>query len=295
MKKVISAISDMKNVFPSEVTNEWINNMPRMTLTAEQKSKSYAKYYEKDMAKIPSEHLDIVNKGSIQASDALSISKAKEILKEGHLDAEVGYCLMEDGTGFATTSVFMPNVTPEMIDWWFNWHPLESLRYMIWCPVGHTGIRAKTPKAHKDLSGVPLNLRNIGKTHYPTEGFDVKGASPIKISFYDLSVLDITNEVIATSSMKTFQIATCSVANLPIPINIFFHAVREVDGGIEFRSHYWLNYVVKNGKYEKSKLPLPNDLKLALARNNCIHSLIEYNNLASFLPQLYKEEQGFIL
>jgi hypothetical protein len=31
-----------------------------------------------------------------------------------------------------------------------------------------------------------------------------------------------------------------------------------------------------------------------LARNNCLHSLIEYNNLASFLPQLYEEMDGRI-
>ena len=31
-----------------------------------------------------------------------------------------------------------------------------------------------------------------------------------------------------------------------------------------------------------------------LARNNCLHSLTEYNNLASFLPQLYAEMGGKI-
>ena len=32
-----------------------------------------------------------------------------------------------------------------------------------------------------------------------------------------------------------------------------------------------------------------------LVRNNCLHSLTEYNNLASFLPQLYKEMGGKIV
>jgi DAPG hydrolase PhiG domain len=42
-----------------------------------------------------------------------------------------------------------------MLDWWFNWHPLEGLRYAIWCPIAHTDISAETPHAHLDpqLSG----------------------------------------------------------------------------------------------------------------------------------------------
>lgn len=295
MNNMISAISDMKNVFPSEMTNQWINSMPRLTLTPEQKLKPYAKYYEKEMALIPQQDLDIVNRGAIPVNNALSIFQAKEILNDGYLQAEVGYCLMKDGTGFAATKVFMPDVTPEMIDWWFNWHPLEGLRYMIWCPVGHTDSSAKTPEAHKDSSGVPLSQRNIGKIHYPVEGFDVKGATPVEIAFQCPDVIGITPEIISQSSMKTFQIAVVRGVKPAIPINIFFHSVREVEGGIEFRSRYWVNMTSKNGKIQKSNLPIPKSLVLAVARNNCIHSLIEYNNLASILPQLYKEEKGLIL
>jgi hypothetical protein len=29
-------------------------------------------------------------------------------------------------------------VTAEVIDWWFAWHPLDSLRYRIWYPPQHT-------------------------------------------------------------------------------------------------------------------------------------------------------------
>jgi hypothetical protein len=50
---------------------------------------------------------------------------------------------------------------------------------------------------------------------------------------------------------------------------------------------------MKSGRAVKVKLPMPYKMK-DLARNNCLHSLTEYNNLASFLPQLYQEMGGRI-
>lgn len=292
---VFTAIAEMKQVFPTVVTNQWINEMARVELTDEQRAKPYAKYYDKDMAPIPQADLDLFNGGPVSHEKALPISRAKELLEDGYLETEVGYGLMQDGTSFAATKVFMPDVTPEMIDWWFNWHPLEGLRYMIWCPVAHTDSSAKTPEAHKDTSGVPLSKRNIDRVHYPVEGFNVKGAAPVEIAFRKLEILGITPEMMEKSSMKTFEIATCIALKPRIPINVFFHAVREVPGGIEFRSRYWINQTVSRNKVQKSKVPLPKSLLLATARNNCIHSLTEYNNLASILPQLYHEQQGLIL
>lgn len=109
---------------------------------------------------------------------------------------------MPDGSGFAATKVFMPGVTTQMLDWWFNWHVLEGLRYAIWCPVAHTDISAKTPKAHLDSSNIPLHERNIGKIHYPVEGFNIAGAQNIEIAFRSPHSLGISDEQLNSSSIK---------------------------------------------------------------------------------------------
>ena len=291
----LKTLRDTKTLFPDTVTNEFINDMPRRELTEEEKALPYSKYYFKDMAKIPQEDLDLVNAGPIDPSKALPIEQAARLLDDGYLDTETGFCQMPDGTGFAATKVFMPGVTTEMIDWWFNWHPLEGLRYAIWCPVAHSGISAKTPEAHLDSSGTPLHTRNIGRVHYPIEGFDLKGAQLIEIAFYSPEIFGISKEQLEASSMSTFEIATCTSVKPRTPINIFFHAIREVDGGIEYRSRYWLKYTVKDGKPCKSGSPFPTKSQLYyMARCNCIHSLTEYNNLASILPQIYDEMGGKI-
>ena len=202
---------------------------------------------------------------------------------------------MPDVSGLAATRVFMPGVTTQMIDWWFNWHPLAGLRYAIWCPVAHTGISAQTPDAHLDSSGVDLHERNIGKIHYPVEGFNVKGAQKLEIAFMSPQQLGFDMKLFKSGSMSTYAAATVTNVFPRMPINIFFHAIREVEGGIEYRSRYWLKYTFdRKGNIVKSGFPLPKSIVLAMARNNCIHSLMEYNNLASILPPLYKEMDGKI-
>ena len=291
----LKTVQDTKTLFPDVVTNEFINSMPRRELTAEEQALPYAKYYYKDMAPIPEEDLALVNAGPIDPKDALPITEAARVLDDGYLPTETGYCLMPDGSGFAATKVFMPGVTTEMIDWWFNWHPLEGLRYAIWCPIAHDGITAETPEAHKDSSGTPLHTRNIGRIHYPVEGFDLKGAQKIEIAFRSPEVLGITMEQIERSSLSTFEIATCTNLKPRTPINVFFHAIREVPGGVEYRSRYWLKYTFKDDKPVLSHTPVPTRNQLFyMARCNCIHSLTEYNNLASILPSLYDEMGGRI-
>ena len=292
---VMKTLRDTKTLFPEIVTNEFINSMPRRELTEEEKALPYAKYYYKDMARIPEEDLAQVNAGPIDPSLALPITEAARLLDDGYLPNEVGFCMMPDGSGYAATKVFMPGVTTEMIDWWFNWHPLEGLRYAIWCPIAHVTASAKTPEAHKDVSGTPLHTRNIGKIHYPVEGFDIAGAQEIEIAFYSPEIFGITKEQVENSSMSTFEIGTVTNVKPRAAVNILFHAIREVPGGVEYRSRYWLKYTLKNNKPVKSSFPLPDrDQLYYMARCNCIHSLTEYNNLASILPQLYDEMGGKI-
>ncbi len=293
----LNTLSDIATVFPSHVTNEWIQGMPRRVLTEEEQALPYAKYYDKEMAPIPQELLDIVNAGAIDPKMALPRECRDMLLRQGYLKAETGYCVMPDGSGFAATKVFMPNVTPEMLDWWFNWHPLVGLRYAIWCPVAHTGISAKTPDAHKDSSGVPLHTRNYGKVHYPVEGFDLKGAERIEIAFHSPEALHLDMRQFHAPNISALYAATVSkkIGPLTIPINVFMHCVREVEGGVEYRSRYWVGCRVnKDGDIVKSNIPFPKAFIENMARNNCIHSLTEYHNLASILPSLYAEQGGKI-
>jgi hypothetical protein len=280
--------------FGDPITMDEIRSMKRRDLTEAEKVKPYAKYYYKDLAEIPAEDLAKVNAGPVDPAKALPIDKRNDMMKPAYLDVETGYTVMPDGSGFAATLVKMPGVTPEMLDWWFNWHPLEGLRYAIWCPVAHTDISAKTPARHLDSSGIPLKERNYDLIHYPVEGFDLDSAMQITIEFFSPQNFGLDMKMFKEPEISSAYLANCILAPLGnLPFNVFFHAIRKVKDGVEYRSRYWIGQTMTASG--PVRVALPPDLPIMdMARNNCLHSLTEYNNLASFLPQLYKEMGGKI-
>jgi hypothetical protein len=283
----------MGNIFPAQVKMDDIRGMKRRKLTEAEKKKPYAKYFYKELAEIPAADLEKVNAGPVDPSKVTSILDRNDLMKPGYLDVETGYAVMQDGSGFAATLVKMPGVTPEMLDWWFNWHPLEGLRYAMWCPVAHTDISVKNPAQHLDSSGAALRERNYGSTHYPVEGFNVEGSQKVRIEFFSPQDFGLDMEMFKEPGISRAYCANVILNLMNIPFNAFFHAIREVEGGIEYRSRYWIGHTMKSDGPARVKRPMPYKM-MDLARNNCLHSLIEYNNLASFLPQLYEEMGGVI-
>lgn len=291
---VKSLLVRMGKVFPHPVSMQDIVGMKRRQLTPEEEKRPYAKYFYKELAEIPLEDLEKVNAGPVSPASATPIEDRDLLMQPGYLEVETGYTVMGDGSGFAATLVRMPGVTPEMLDWWFNWHPLEGLRYALWCPVAHVDIRVKDPARHLDSSGIPLRERNYGGVHYPVEGFNLRGAQELTIRFYSPSDFGLDMRLFKEPNVSRAYCADVTLSLLNTPFCVFLHAVRIVEGGVEYRSRYWIGYTMRDGKPKRVKRPMPFKM-MDLARNNCLHSLTEYNNLASFLPQLYEEMEGKIV
>ena len=90
-----------------------------------------------------------------------------------------------------------------------------------------------------------------------------------------------------------------SVALQRAPINIAYlvHQIRDIEGGSEMRSRFWLakpefkgpfakglvNKII-NSKFLKQRL-MPGDI----GRDMVVHCSMEMNHLASFLPALYAD------
>jgi hypothetical protein len=219
----------MDRVFPSPVSMDDVRKMNRRELTEAEKSKPYAKYFYKELAEVPAEDLARVNAGPVDPASATPIGDRNDLMKPGYLEVETGYTVMPDGSGFAATLVKMPGVTPEMLDWWFNWHPLEGLRYAMWCPVAHTDISVKNPGQHLDSSGVSLKERNYGSTHYPVEGFNLEGSQKVAIHFFSPQDFGLDMSMFAEPGISRAYCANVVLDLLKTPFNAFFHAIREVD------------------------------------------------------------------
>jgi hypothetical protein len=69
---------------------------------------------------------------------------------------------------------------------------------------------------------------------------------------------------------------------------IMCHFIREIDGGIEFRSRFWMGYKLMDGKPVLAIPPgesVPADVPYGLAD----HNVREYCNLKSLLPEIWAE------
>ncbi|ACL02218.1 hypothetical protein Dalk_0511 [Desulfatibacillum aliphaticivorans] len=107
--------------------------------TSEQKE-PYAEYFRRKPAGIPAETLRAIEKGPHSHALALPLEDINALLSPGYLDIETGFCNMPDGSVYVAVKTEMPKVTGDMLDWWFWWHPMQSLRYKIWFPQAHFSV-----------------------------------------------------------------------------------------------------------------------------------------------------------
>jgi phloretin hydrolase len=251
-------------------------------LTKKELARPYAKYYNRPMTPAPKEIYDLLAKGPINPAEALPITKRNDLLKAGYLPAERGWCMMPDGSAFVAGLTKMPGVTAEMIAWWFAWHGLESLRYMIWDPDDHYAIHVKPEDLEHRLDyNLSLTERNWGTTDIVTE--DVGGGSQvINISFvspadygYDMNLFKKEKVLVAVNAIA--DIAT------------FSHVGRAIPGGIELRSRFWIGWTIVNKKPVRTNLKAPAAVFEGLAKGLAYHCPKEYYNLAAILPDVFKE------
>jgi len=261
----------------------------RPELKADERKFSYAKYYDLEMTPIPKEKLEILERGPIDPSKALKIQDRNDIFKPGYLDCEIGYCVMEDGTGFLANLTRMPGVTVDMFEWWFAWHALEDLRYRIWDPEDHFYARNQNREKALD-SSLPMRERTWGCTHEVLE--DVGGGpGVILIDFKYPREMGFDESKIGTEYCGTMMCGNGRGKNPGEgPAAVMMHMVREVEDGIELRSRFWIGYHIVDGK-EVKLVPDGVSVPLEVVKGLFAHNLKEFTHLAAILPKVYAEEK----
>lgn len=260
----------------------------RVGITEEQKKLSYAKYYDKPLAEVPQEKLALLEH-PINPADALTIHDRNNLFKEGYFPVETGYCVMEDGTGYIANLVKMPGVTVEMFDWWFAWHGLGEFRYTIWDPEDHYDARSlnlvqgKSPK-------LSLKEKYWGTTHIIREDIG-GGADDLFACFRKPSEMGFDESLIGTKYCGTIITSNSGVRNEPMAsAEVMCHFVREIEGGIELRSRFWLGWHIIGGKPVKM-LPDGEITPMIKPKMLLAHNMKEFQNLADLLPRIYPEEK----
>lgn len=246
-------------------------------------------YLARPMSPPDAEVLAAIEAAPIDASAALALADAGRLLDAAPLAAENGWCTLPDGVGYVAVRTAMPEVSGEMVDWWFDWHPRDSLRYRVWHPAAHRA-NSLTPPARAGAKA------HWGAVHHPVEDVGV-GVVHARIAFAPPSEMGLADDALQRSDVATIVCAMVGDERRRMRHTPMFHVfLRDRDaGGVVLRSSFWLGAAVRpygplGGVGERllnnrrvRRATLPARLPRALAT----HCAEEYANLATLLPELH--------
>ena len=263
----------------------------KVPVTDADKAKSYFKYYERETAQLDPAKLATVYGAPMSSKGKITFAERAKIFEPG-FDDEKGYCVMKDGTGYISDSVFIPGGTAEMIDWFFGWRGLDPLRFVIENPTTNISAVSMQTNFYEDEDRTPQE-KNWDTTQVvlKSAGMGVKKEflnfkCPLDVGFNGC-------EFGPDKEIKTFVCARNYADGYPptaIPDYFICHQVVDVEGGIEVRTRIWYGWTVRYGKNYKQ---LPDEFRMEpmVPKALMLENAIEWANIAAILPSLYAEEK----
>jgi hypothetical protein len=262
-------------------------------LRPDQEALPYAKYYHRPIAPPNPKLMALLDQGPVDPAKALLPENINALLDPGYHEVETGYCLLENGAGYVAVNNVFPGCTVDMMKWWFAWHAAgPGLRYALWYPPGHVTIAVSDQgwaKLHDP--NIPIGEKSQNIDHFVRE--DVGGGvEDIIISFLDPQPIGFDmsrfHEPNVSWVFGGYGVSESTVGPPMKAPAIMVHFCRQIDDGLEFRTRFWMGYRINQGKAMCTlppwvKVPLEAPMGLAY------HNVLEYSNLASFLPAIYAE------
>jgi hypothetical protein len=245
----------------------------------------YEKYLLRENTSLPEIHREILKKGEdIPQEGVLRFTEKDRLLDPGYMPFENGFCHFEDGSAYVACLTKMFGVKIEMLYWWFQWYARSGIRYRIWYPENHFD-------AYTDSAGF---------THYVTE--DV-GAGKQKLIIHFMTPAEFGFDKEKLKKVDFGRVAIiCAEVGVAIPLHVVWHTkmchmAREIDGGIELRSRFWIGEEIRVkgplGKFFNLLLNKPSVKRKIIPKNigkhMFHHCAQEYHNLAEILPEIYEK------
>lgn len=232
---------------------------------------------EKPLPQIPCEISYALSKNEITLT---SFSEKNDILVTEALQKEVGYKKMSDGSYLVSMYCPMPNITPEMIKWWFWWHPKKDERYKVWFPGAHFSIGySKKQASYFECETCPEFQNN---TQYPNE--KIGGMKmPLRIDFVTSEEFGFSKSIMQENNIPLIVCGHVGVFNGLVWHTEMAHIFKQTENGLFMISRFWLGKTMKN--------PLLRKLIITdkMAKGMAEHCCVEYRNLFEILPILYRD------
>ncbi len=234
---------------------------------------------KKELPQIPDEIKMALSKNEITPT---SFCKKNDILKSGELQKEVGYKKMDDGSYLVSMYCPMPNITCEMIEWWFWWHPKKNERYQVWFPEAHFSIGFSKKQA--DYFECEKRPQFQNNTQYPVE--KIGGTKmPLRIDFVSPKEFGFSESIMQENDIPLIVCGHVGAFDGLIWHTEMAHIFKQTEDGLFMISRFWLGKTMKNPLLRK--LIITDEMAKGMAEHCCI----EYRNLLEILPILYRENR----
>ncbi len=256
-----------------------------------------ADYLSRPLTPPAADVVEAIERGPIDPAAALPRGEAERLLDPAPLEVETGWCTLPDGVGYVAVRTPMPGVTGEMVDWWFDWHPREALRYRIWHPLAHED------NSVEPAPGGQRAKAHWGTVHHPVEDVGT-GRVRARIAFHAPTEMGLSTDALNHPDAATIVCGYAGDDTRRVRHTPMFHVfLRDPEsGGVVLRSRFWLGAALRpylpgplaaSGAWALNRravrrLALPADLPVGLAR----HCAEEYANLGALLPELYGRYGG---
>ncbi|HEY2719069.1 MAG TPA: hypothetical protein VGI52_05520 [Solirubrobacteraceae bacterium] len=251
-------------------------------------------YLQRPMTPAEPDVLEAIARGPIDPRSALALADASRLLDPRPLDAETGWCTLPDGVAFVAVRTPMPLVRGEMVDWWFDWHPRQSLRYRAWHPKAHRSNSLDSP-AGGAASGASGAKAHWGAVHHPVEDVGV-GLVHARIAFQRPSAMGLPGDQLENPDVSTIVCGYVGDDRRRVRHTPMFHVLLRDGDGVVLRSAFWLGAAVRpygalgavGERLLNNRVTRRATLPAALPRALANHCAEEYANLATLLPELFE-------
>lgn len=267
-----------------------------MKALPEEQARHGEQEYLEELLKKPLPEIDPAVALALEASpfepeDAVSRADIDRLCDPEPLDVESGWTIMPDRSIQIAVETAMPDLTPEMVDWWFDWHSRRSDRYRVWHPVAHFGngfVPATSPGKKPSWGVVNFPDEDVGDGRMT---ITAEFQSPREFGFKDDYLEDPEVGTILCARVGDRWMTHTDMAHV---------FLREGDG-LRLRSRFWVGLRVRPrlpGPLSVAEGPLQALASRSIVRGFAIpegvapglarHCAEEYTNLNAVLPGLFE-------
>ena len=234
---------------------------------------------KKTMPEIPAEILNALRSGEITKT---TFDNKNEVLSNSGLQAEVGCVRLENSTYLVSMVCPMPGITPEMVEWWFWWHPQASERYQAWFPGEHTRISYR--RRDREYFSQTLYPGFHSNTQYPTER--IGGMKlPLRIDFVAPEEFGFSPDLMKQHNIPLIVCGHVGAFGGLISHTEMAHIFKRTEQGLVLISRFWIGERMRNPLLRKAIATE------TTAKSMAEHCCVEYRNLAEILPGLHALQQ----